>query len=80
MLTISGLQKLCDILLEYPSWTIAHLVAYLNLTEHLNNPKVHEIIDLPDHETNMTPLQVTLIFDVRTVTVKIKQHFLQLVL
>lgn len=60
MYNISGLQKICDALLENPSWSIAHLVAFFNLTEHVNNAKVLELIDFPDHEHNMTPMQVSL--------------------
>lgn len=61
MYNINGLQKICDILLENPSWSIAHLVAHFNLTDHLNHPKVQDLIDFPDHETYMTPLQVRLL-------------------
>lgn len=59
MYNINGLQKICDALIENPSWSIAHLVAYFNLTEHLNNPKVMDLIDYPDHITLTTPLQVS---------------------
>lgn len=58
MYNIGGLQKLCDILLENPSWTIAHLISYFNLTEHVNHAKVLDIIDEPDYACNMTPIQV----------------------
>lgn len=61
MFNINGLQKVCDLLLENPSWSIAHLIAYFNLTEYVNTPKVREIIDFPDHELNMTPLMVMMI-------------------
>lgn len=61
MYNIGGLQKLCDILLENPSWTIAHLISYFNLTEHVNHSKVLDIIDEPDYACNMTPIQVYLI-------------------
>lgn len=59
MYNINGLQKVCDILLENPSWTIAHLVAYFNLTEHINNSKVINLIDQEDSVTQMTPFQVS---------------------
>lgn len=58
MYNMSGLQKICDALLENPSWSIAHLVAFFNLTEHVNHARVLELVDFPDHETNMTPIQV----------------------
>lgn len=59
MYTINGLQSVCDVLFEHPSWTIAHLVAFFNLKEHLNHPKLADIIDEPDFETSMTPIQVS---------------------
>lgn len=58
MHSINGIQKVCDILLENPSWSIAHLIAYFNLTEHINNPRVLELIDEPDYTNQMTPIQV----------------------
>lgn len=42
---IPGLQKVCDLLTENPSWSIAHLVAYFNLVDYLSNPAVAELID-----------------------------------
>lgn len=57
---IPGLQKICDLLTENPSWSIAHLVAYLNLVEYLSNPAVVELLDYPDHVKYMTPLQVAI--------------------
>lgn len=58
MYNIPGLQKICDILIENPSWSLAHLVAHFNLTEYLSNPKVVELMDYPDHAKYMTPFQV----------------------
>lgn len=58
MFTVSGLQKICDVLSENPSWSITHLVAYFNLIEHIGNETVLELIDYPDYAANMTPLQV----------------------
>lgn len=60
MYTINGLQCVCDVLFENPSWTIAHLMAFFNLKEHLNHPKLADIIDDADYETRMTPIQVSL--------------------
>lgn len=61
MYNVNGLQKVCDVLLEYPSWSIAHLIAYFNLTEYITNPKVLELIDEPDYANRMTPIQVFLL-------------------
>jgi calcium-independent phospholipase A2 len=57
---IPGLQKICDLLTENPSWSIAHLVAYFNLVDYLSNPMVAEMIDYPDHLKYMTPFQVAI--------------------
>lgn len=59
MNNVSGLQKICDALIENPSWSIAHLAAYFNCTEHLGNPKIQDLIDYPDYANLMTPFQVT---------------------
>lgn len=59
MYNVNGLQKVCDVLLEYPSWSIAHLIAYFNLAEYINNSKVLELIDDPDYANKMTPIQVS---------------------
>ena len=59
MWTIAGLQKICDALVENPSWSVAHLVAYFNQIEYISNPKVLEVIDYSDHINAMTPFQVT---------------------
>lgn len=61
MYNINGLQKICDALIENPSWSIAHLTAFFNSTEHINNPKMVDLIDYPDHVTLMTPLQVSIL-------------------
>lgn len=58
MYSVNGLQKVCDVLLENPSWSIAHLIANFNLTEYINNPRVLELIDEPDYTNQMTPIQV----------------------
>ncbi|XP_062542615.1 85/88 kDa calcium-independent phospholipase A2 isoform X5 [Armigeres subalbatus] len=55
---INGLQKLCDTLIEYPSWSLAHIIAHFNLTDYISNPKIVESIDDPDHTDLLTPLQI----------------------
>lgn len=59
MYTINGLQSVCDVLFENPSWSIAHLVAFFNLKEYLSHPKLVESIDSEDFATHMTPIQVS---------------------
>lgn len=58
MCSANGLQQICDILIANPSWTLTHMVAFFNLTEHVMHPKILENIDCPDHNLCMTPLQV----------------------
>lgn len=58
MFNVAGLQSLCDVLIANPSWSLAHLMAHFNLTEFINHPKVVELLNCPDHVSNMTPLQV----------------------
>lgn len=60
MYTIPGLQKLCDILAENPSWSLAHLVAHFGLVEYLAVPQVVELIDYPDHLKYMIPFQLAI--------------------
>lgn len=57
---IPGLQKVCDLLTENPSWSLAHLVAYFNLVDYLSNPAIAELIDYPDHIKYMTPFQLAI--------------------
>lgn len=60
MYNVNGLQKICDALIENPSWSLTHLVAYFNLTQYLMHPKILENVDYPDHITCMTPLQLAI--------------------
>ena len=41
---IPSLQKVCDLLIENPSWSLGHLVAHFNLVDYLSNPNVAELI------------------------------------
>jgi calcium-independent phospholipase A2 len=60
MYNIPGIQKICDILTENPSWSITHLVAHFNLVEYLAVPQVAELIDYPDNLKYMTPFQLAI--------------------
>lgn len=57
---IPGLQKVCDLLTEHPSWSLAHLVSYYNLVDYLSNPNVAELLDYADHCKYMTPFQLAI--------------------
>ncbi|XP_058827123.1 85/88 kDa calcium-independent phospholipase A2 isoform X2 [Topomyia yanbarensis] len=58
MYNINGLQKLCDTLIEHPSWSLAHIIAFFNLVDYVANPKIVESLDDPDHADLLTPLQI----------------------
>lgn len=53
-----GLQKICDILIENKSWSIAHLIAYFNLAEHVSNTAVMEFLNFQEPVKNLTPFHV----------------------
>lgn len=57
---VPGLQKICDILTENPSYSLAHLVVHFNLVEYLSVPQVAELIGYPDHASYMTPFQLAI--------------------
>ncbi|XP_052862024.1 85/88 kDa calcium-independent phospholipase A2 [Anopheles cruzii] len=58
MYNINGLQKICDILIENPSWSLAHIIAHFNLTEYIPNPSIVDFLDYAEYSEMMTPLQV----------------------
>ncbi|KAG8243690.1 85/88 kDa calcium-independent phospholipase A2 [Homalodisca vitripennis] len=58
--TLSGIQKLCDVIEKYPSWTIAHLAVYLNLTDCLNSEQVLSHLNSCDPFTGESPLQLAI--------------------
>lgn len=61
MYNINGLQKLCDVLIDNPSWSLAHVVAFYNLTDYISNPSIIDFLDYAEYSEMMTPLQVNLI-------------------
>lgn len=75
MYNVGGLQKICDALIENPSWSIAHLVAFFNLTELVANPKVLDLIDYSDHNTCMTPFQVSIIPPINVETIEMMMKY-----
>ncbi|XP_049295992.1 85/88 kDa calcium-independent phospholipase A2 isoform X3 [Anopheles funestus] len=58
MYNINGLQKLCDVLIENPSWSLAHVVAFYNLTDYVSNPSIIDFLDYAEYSDMMTPLQI----------------------
>lgn len=57
---VRDLQRISDVLIFNPSWSLTHLVAHFNLTEHIMHPKIIDNIDYPDHTNQMTPLQLAI--------------------
>ncbi|VEN44727.1 unnamed protein product, partial [Callosobruchus maculatus] len=60
MCNVHGLQKICDILTEHPSWTLAHLAAHFGLHDSFSNSRVNCYLNSSDPETGMSPLQVAI--------------------
>ncbi|XP_045496134.1 85/88 kDa calcium-independent phospholipase A2 [Colias croceus] len=58
--TVQSLQKLCDILSEHKSWTVAHMVAHFGQYELLNEPDVQRHIDEVDPATGATALMIAI--------------------
>ncbi|XP_035785979.1 85/88 kDa calcium-independent phospholipase A2-like isoform X3 [Anopheles albimanus] len=58
MYNMNGLQKLCDILIEHPSWSLAHVIAHFNLTDYIANPSIIDFLDYAEYAEMMTPLHV----------------------
>lgn len=61
MYNMNGLQKLCDILIEHPSWSLAHVIAHFNLTDYIANPSIIDFLDYAEYAEMMTPLHVRIL-------------------
>lgn len=60
MYNVPGLQKICDVLAEHPSWNLAHLAAYFSLYDSFKDPKINNYLNSTDDETGISPLQVAI--------------------
>lgn len=58
MCTVAKLQKLCEVLVEHPSWTLAHLAAHFALYDAFNNTVVNSQLNSSEFEKGVSPLQV----------------------
>lgn len=58
MCNLHGLQKICDVLAEHSTWTLAHLAAHFALYDSFNNTKINSHLNSSDPSTGMSPLQV----------------------
>ncbi|KAJ8679243.1 hypothetical protein QAD02_015030 [Eretmocerus hayati] len=54
------LQKLCDTLVEHPTWNLAHVSANLLLYEAFNHDIVNSYLNSSDQETGASPLQIAI--------------------
>ncbi|XP_017884788.1 85/88 kDa calcium-independent phospholipase A2 [Ceratina calcarata] len=58
MCNVNKIQKLCDTLVEHPTWTLAHMAAYFALYNAFTHDVVNSQLNSGDVETGMSPLQV----------------------
>lgn len=60
MCNIGKIQKLCNKLVECPTWTLAHLAAHFALYDAFFNALVNSQLNSGDLERGMSPLQVAI--------------------
>lgn len=60
MSQVSKIQKLCDTLVEHPTWNLAHISAHLLLYEAFNHDVVNSFLNSHDDETGASPLQIAI--------------------
>ncbi|KAG7209963.1 hypothetical protein KM043_011552 [Ampulex compressa] len=58
MCNVAKIQKLCDILAEHSTWTLAHLAAYFALHDAFAHAVVNSQLNSGDMQTGISPLQV----------------------
>ncbi|XP_076161639.1 85/88 kDa calcium-independent phospholipase A2-like isoform X2 [Ptiloglossa arizonensis] len=58
MCSVSKIQKLCDTLVEHPTWTLAHLSAHFALYNAFTYAIVNSQLNSGDSQTGVSPLQV----------------------
>lgn len=58
MCNVNKIQKLCDTLMEHPTWTLAHLAAHFALYNAFAHADVNSQLNSGDVETGVSPLQV----------------------
>ncbi|XP_033335941.2 calcium-independent phospholipase A2 VIA [Megalopta genalis] len=58
MCTVLKIQQLCDVLVEHPTWTLAHLAAHFTLHNAFNHAVVNSQLNSGDIQSGMSPLQV----------------------
>ncbi|KOC68741.1 85 kDa calcium-independent phospholipase A2 [Habropoda laboriosa] len=58
MCNVGKIQKLCNTLVEHPTWTLAHLAAHCTLHSAFAHAVVNSQLNSGDIETGISPLQV----------------------
>lgn len=58
MCCVAKIQKLCDTLVEHPTWTLAHLAAHFALHDAFSDASVNSELNSGDSESGISPLQV----------------------
>ncbi|XP_044016544.1 85/88 kDa calcium-independent phospholipase A2 [Aphidius gifuensis] len=58
--TVGKIQRLCDTLSQYPSWSVAHIAVYLSLYDAFQNPIIKNHINDSDPTNGISPLQVAI--------------------
>ncbi|KAL0271268.1 UNVERIFIED_CONTAM: hypothetical protein PYX00_008411 [Menopon gallinae] len=56
----ASIQKICDLIVEHPTWTIAHLVTHLGYSDCLTEPGIAKFINSEDWGTGLSPLQLAI--------------------
>ncbi|XP_065217015.1 85/88 kDa calcium-independent phospholipase A2-like [Planococcus citri] len=55
---VDSLQKICDVLNENPSWTVAHIAIQLNLLDVLSKPEIKSQLCNPDPISGLYPIHL----------------------
>ncbi|XP_046424777.1 85/88 kDa calcium-independent phospholipase A2-like [Neodiprion fabricii] len=56
----SGIGKLCDLLTNHPTWTLAHLAAHLSLYDAFVYAAVNSHVNTSDQTSGVSPLQIAI--------------------
>lgn len=70
--SLTLLQRLCDTIVEHPSWNIAHLAVKLQLIDCLSDQKIVDAFHCEDPHDGVSPLQLA----VENENLKIIKHLL----
>lgn len=60
MSQVSKIQRLCDTLVEHPTWNLAHIAAHLSLYDAFKHDAVNSFLNSSDSDTGASPLQIAI--------------------